>query len=93
MDEQKTAKAVRILIVDDHDIVRRGLITLMSRREEFDVVGEAGTAADAVLCAEELSPDVVVMDIRLPDGTGIEMSTWVAWAYLRIAGIFELSGE
>jgi len=72
MDEQKTANAVRILIVDDHEIVRRGLTTLMSRRKEFDVVGEAGTAADAVLRAKELSPDVVVMDIRLPDGTGIE---------------------
>ncbi len=75
MDEQGTGKTeptVRILIVDDHDIVRRGLTMLMSRREDFNVVGEAGTAADAVLRAKELSPDVVVMDIRLPDGTGIE---------------------
>ena len=75
MDEQETGKTeptVRILIVDDHDIVRRGLTMLMSRREEFDVVGEAGTAAEAVLRAKELCPDVVVMDIRLPDGTGIE---------------------
>lgn len=75
MGEQETGKTeptVRILIVDDHDIVRRGLAMLMSRREDFDVVGEAGTAADAVLRAKELSPDVVVMDIRLPDGTGIE---------------------
>ena len=75
MGEQETGKTeptVRILIVDDHDIVRRGLAMLMSRREDFNVVGEAGTAADAVLRAKELSPDVVVMDIRLPDGTGIE---------------------
>ncbi len=63
---------VRILAVDDHDIVRRGLVTLMSRQEAFEVVGEAGTAAEAVRQAKELSPDVVVMDIRLPDGTGIE---------------------
>ncbi len=65
-------KPVRILVVDDHDIVRRGLVTLMSRREGFEVVGEAGTAAEAVSQAKELSPDVIVMDIRLPDGTGIE---------------------
>ena len=58
--------------MDDHDIVRKGLNMVVSRQPDLDVVGEAGTAAEAVEKAEKLTPDVVVMDIRLPDATGIE---------------------
>ena len=63
---------LRVLIVDDHDIVRKGLVMLISRQQDLEVVGEAGTAAEAVERAADLSPDVVVMDIRLPDESGIE---------------------
>lgn len=63
---------LKILIVDDHDIVRKGLAMLVSRQEDLTVVAEAGTVAEAVEKARETVPDVVVMDIRLPDGTGIE---------------------
>ena len=63
---------LKILIVDDHDIVRKGLAMLISRQEDLSVVAEAGTVAEAVEKARETIPDVVVMDIRLPDGTGIE---------------------
>ena len=63
---------LRILIVDDHDIVRRGLAMLVSRQEDLSVVAEAGTVAEAVEKARESVPDIVVMDLRLPDGTGIE---------------------
>ena len=63
---------LKILIVDDHDIVRKGLARLVSRQENLTVVAEAGTVAEAVEKAREEVPDVVVMDIRLPDGTGIE---------------------
>ena len=62
----------RILLVDDHDIVRLGLMTLLNDQPDMEVVGEASTAADAVKAVEKLSPDVVLMDIRLPGEGGIE---------------------
>jgi DNA-binding NarL/FixJ family response regulator len=68
----KTDTTLRLLVVDDHDIVRRGLATLFDHQRDLTVVGEAATAAQAVELARELSPQVVIMDIRLPDGSGIE---------------------
>ncbi|MFQ6027152.1 MAG: response regulator transcription factor, partial [Dehalococcoidia bacterium] len=65
-------RPLQVLLVDDHDIVRKGLAMIMSRQEDLQVVGEAGTAAEAVEKAAALSPDVAVLDIRLPDGSGIE---------------------
>lgn len=67
-----TETRFKVLIVDDHDIVRKGLAMLLSRQEDLLVVGEAGTVAEAVKKAQELEPDVVVLDIRLPDGSGVE---------------------
>ncbi len=61
-----------LLIVDDHEVVRQGLVALLDRRTGFQVVGEAGTAAEAVEQARRFRPDLVVMDVRLPDGSGIE---------------------
>jgi len=62
----------RIMLVDDHDVVREGLRALLSRREGFDIVAQAATAAQAVTEAARTQPDVIVMDVRLPDGSGIE---------------------
>ncbi len=62
----------RVLIVDDHEVVRLGLKALLERRTDFLVVGEAGTAREAVEKALALHPDIVLMDIRLPGASGIE---------------------
>ena len=68
----KADQPLSVLIVDDHEIVRKGLVMLISRQEDMRVVGEAGTAAEAVQQARDLTPDVVVLDVRLPDESGIE---------------------
>lgn len=65
-------RPLRLLVVDDHEVVREGLVALLSRREEFQVVAEAGTVAEALAAARRFEPDLVVMDVRLPDGSGIE---------------------
>lgn len=62
----------RILLVDDHDIVRLGLMTLLNDQPDMEVIGEASTALEAVKAAEKLNPNVVLMDIRLPGEGGIE---------------------
>ena len=63
---------LRLLVVDDHEVVRQGLVALLDRREGFQVVAEAGTVAEAIDQARRFEPDLVVMDVRLPDGSGIE---------------------
>lgn len=62
----------RLLLVDDHEVVRLGLKALLQRYPQFEVVGEAGTAKDAIDQAARLKPDVILMDIRLPGTSGIE---------------------
>ncbi len=63
---------VTVLVVDDHEVVRIGLTTLLRRQSWLEVVGEAATAAAAVQEALRLRPDVVIMDVRLPDYSGVE---------------------
>jgi two-component system, NarL family, response regulator DevR len=62
----------RIILVDDHEVVRLGLKSLLERHPQFEVVGEAGSARDALEQVAATEPDVVVMDIRLPGTSGIE---------------------
>jgi two-component system response regulator NreC len=65
--------SIRVLIVDDHAVVRAGLRLLLNANEDIDVVGEAGTALDAVFRARELQPAVVLMDVTMPDQSGIDV--------------------
>lgn len=67
-----SSQQFRVVLVDDHAVVRRGLIDLLDERPEIAVVGEAGTVAQALEVSLQTRPDVVVMDLRLPDGTGVE---------------------
>src|SRR5438067_10238860 len=67
-----TTEKTRIMICDDHEVVREGLRGLISRQESMTVVGEAGTVAEAIETAARSKPDVVIMDVRLPDGSGVE---------------------
>ena len=62
---------IRVFLVDDHEIVRRGVGSLLDDEDGIEVVGEAGTAAQAMARIPVLEPDVVVLDVRLPDGDGV----------------------
>ncbi len=63
---------LRLLVAEDHPLFRRGVISLLSAVEDFEVVGEVATGREAVERAEDLQPDVVLMDLQMPDGGGIE---------------------
>lgn len=65
-------RKIRVVLVDDHEIVRLGLITLINEQPDMQVVGEAGSASEALRVVEQLHPHVVLMDIRLPGEGGIE---------------------
>lgn len=65
-------RPLRLLVVDDHEVVRQGLVAMLARRSNFQVVAEAGTAAESIELARKFKPDLVIMDVRLPDGSGIE---------------------
>ena len=71
-NEPPAERPLRLLLVDDHEVVRQGLAALLARRPAFQVVAEAGTVAEALAAARRFRPDLVIMDVRLPDGTGVE---------------------
>ncbi|MGW8811806.1 response regulator transcription factor [Gordonia terrae] len=64
---------IRVFLVDDHEIVRRGLVELLDSVADVEVVGEAASVAQALARIPAVSPDVAVLDVRLPDGNGIEL--------------------
>src|SRR5207245_6718761 len=64
----------RILLVDDHPVLRKGLVRLIDSKDEFVVCGEASTAADAIILIRELKPDLAIVDIGLPGASGIELT-------------------
>ena len=67
------APPVRVFLLDDHEVVRRGLRELLESEDDLEVVGEAGTAAEALARIPPTRPDVAVLDVRLPDGNGVEV--------------------
>ncbi|MEU3698645.1 response regulator transcription factor [Streptomyces griseoviridis] len=64
---------IRVFLLDDHEVVRRGVHDLLSGEEDIEVVGEAGTAGEALARIPSARPDVAVIDVRLPDGSGVEV--------------------
>jgi two-component system, NarL family, response regulator DevR len=72
MVDTEPARPHRLLVVDDHEVVRQGLVALLDRRPGFEVVAQAGSVVEAIEQARLHQPDIVVMDVRLPDGSGVE---------------------
>ncbi|KND34492.1 response regulator [Streptomyces acidiscabies] len=64
---------IRVFLLDDHEVVRRGVRELLAVEDGIEVIGEAGTAAEALARIPALRPDVAVLDVRLPDGSGVEV--------------------
>jgi two-component system, NarL family, response regulator DevR len=64
---------IRVFLLDDHEVVRRGLRELLEAEDDLEVVGEAGSAEDAMARIPPTRPDVAVLDVRLPDGNGVEV--------------------
>jgi two-component system, NarL family, response regulator DevR len=65
--------AIRVFLLDDHEIVRRGIANLLTAEADIEIVGEAGTAAEALARIPAAQPDIAVLDARLPDGSGIDV--------------------
>jgi two-component system, NarL family, response regulator DevR len=73
MTETETERPIRIFLLDDHEVVRRAIAELLGTVAGFEIVGEAGTAAEALSRILAVRPDVAVLDARLPDGSGIDV--------------------
>ena len=68
-----TDTMIRIFLLDDHEVVRRGIAELLGLEDDMEIVGEAGTVEDALPRIRAAQPDVAVLDVRLPDGSGVEV--------------------
>ncbi len=77
-------QTIRVFLLDDHELVRRGLRDLLSGMDDMEVVGEAATADEALLRIAPTRPDVVVADVRLPDGNGIEVCREIKSQHLEV---------
>jgi len=79
-------KTLRILLVDDHEVVRLGLATLLEDTSGVKVVGEAGSGREALMACERLAPDLVILDIRLPDQAGVDVCRQIVtrWPHIKV---------
>ena len=88
-----TDTAIRVLVVDDHAVVREGIRSVLERQPGFEVVGEAGDGATALKLAQSTTPDVVVLDVSMPGGSGLrtaaELRTQVPEARVLILSIYD----
>ena len=77
---------IRVMVVDDHTLFRRGLVEVLSEDDDIEVVGEAGDGKEAIVLAAEVLPDVVFMDLKLPDQNGIETTAYLTqrWPELKV---------
>jgi two-component system NarL family response regulator len=78
--------AIRVLVVDDHPLFRRGVLDLLAEEPDIEVVGEAAGGAEAIQKAAELAPEVVLMDLTMPGQTGIETTAYLSqrWPQIRV---------
>lgn len=76
-----TERSTRVFLLDDHEVVRRGVKDLIDQEDDLEVVGEAGSVAEAIAAVAESRPDVAVLDVQLEDGTGIEVCRDIRSAY------------
>lgn len=73
-------EAIKILIVDDHPVVREGISAMLTREHDFKIVGEASNGLEALEKAHQLSPDIILMDLRMPEMDGVEAITRIKQA-------------
>jgi two-component system response regulator DevR len=86
--KQTQSATIRVMLVDDHEVVRLGLRALFGQTKHIEVIGEAGTVAEAILQAGRVDPDVVVMDLRLPDGTVLDACREILSAHPTVRVLF-----
>lgn len=85
MSKDDSSKKIRVFILDDHEIVRKGVADLVNADPELEVVAEEGSAAGALAAVERSKPDVAVLDVRLEDGNGIEVCRDIRSAHPEVA--------
>jgi RNA polymerase sigma factor (sigma-70 family) len=88
-------KALRILLVDDHEVVRLGLATLLEDTPRVSVVGEAGSGREALVACDRLDPDLVILDIRLPDQAGVDVCRQIVerWPHIKVIMLTSYSND